>query len=175
MDTQENTNLPGQEINIFKESIKTGLILTVVGIVWTLILYFAGLEGKQWLNYLFILVVAAILLIEGKKFRELKLGNKMSFGEGFRFVFFASIISTILSTIYNYIHFNFISTSFISDRFNEALMEMEATQTPEQIEQAVPFMEPWFTPMVFTIIGLVFGVILAVILGLILGAILKRQ
>ena len=175
MDTTDNTNISAQDINIFKESIRTGIIIAALGIVWALIMFFAGLEGLQWLNYLFILVIAIVLFVEGKKFRENKLANRMTFGQGFRFVFFASLISTIISVIYNFIHFNYISTNFVNDRFNDAIADMEATQTPEQIEQAIPFMEPWFTPMSFTLISLVSGLFFAVLIALILGAILKRQ
>ena len=174
MNTPDNTNLPIQRINIFKESIRTGVILAVIGIVFSLLMYFAGLENQQWINYLFMLVIAIILYVEGKKFREQKLNNMMTFGQGFRFVFFASLISSLISTIYNYFHFSYIS-DFVSVRFNETLIEMEATQSPEQIEQAMPFVEPWFTPFSFTFIGLFFGIIFALVLGLILGAILKRQ
>ena len=160
---------------MFKHAQKPGLILAFVGIVWTLIFYFAGFGLEEWPGLLFLLVMVGFLIFFGAKVRDGILEGKMSFAQAFRWSFSTLFISTIVSSIFNYFYFKDINTEFIPAKFDEQLEKMSETMTEGQIDGALSSMEPFFSPIFFVVSGLVVMLLISLVLSLISGAILKKD
>lgn len=93
----------------------------------------------------------------------------MTFGRGFQFVFFASIIVAIVTSIFVFIQMKYIDPSMMDEAMNQQMAEMEKQgMTEEQMEMASQMTGIFKTPMAIAIISLLAQLFWGAILGLIL-------
>jgi predicted PurR-regulated permease PerM len=128
-----------------------------------------GLAGLVIGIYIFVRAV--------QEHRDQQLGGYISFGRAFVVVLLAVIISTLASTLFNYLYFNFINPSAV-DTLLETIGEMyeKLGLSEEIIEQTMEQQRAAFkSPMSIITSGLFGGAVGGSIIGLIMAAIMKRD
>lgn len=148
--------------------IRYGLILAGVSVAYFLIATLLGLnttEGPgQWASLIFVVVV---LVLAHQYYKE-KGDGFMSYGQGMGIGFFATLISSTISSLFTYVYIKFIDATWI-----EQLKEMQLEQLEErgmsddEIEMAMSMMDMFTTPGSIFIFGVIGGVIGGVIISLI--------
>lgn len=110
--------------------ISYGLINGIGLVVFALILYLGGVKWFMspvaYLGYVLAIVIA---VLGGVKEKKLK-GGFLNFSEALKVVFMIFVIGAILSTLFNYILFNFIDVPF-----RQALMQEAAAKTAKLLER----------------------------------------
>ncbi|MEO9966430.1 MAG: DUF4199 domain-containing protein [Reichenbachiella sp.] len=172
------------ESNANSAILKNGLILGLIGIIITMLAYVIDITILTNIFFgLGMMVVSIILLVVmGSKYRDSELEGFIDFGPAFKFVFFASVISMVLSGI-----FQILLYTVIDPELPELLIEgtlqnteelLESFGTPaEDIDKAMAETEKSLEGQ-FTIGGIVSNsyvyLILGAIYGLIAGAIIRK-
>jgi hypothetical protein len=163
---------------------RVGLIASAIGILYTLVAYFIGIEA--FTNFLFpILIVIGILvyiILSVKKIKSFQGGN-LTFASAFVNFMVMVGIYTIITQLFNYLLINIIDPEFgvaMADAIIEKTVNMmEGFGTPEQaIVKAIEDMEVAFEDQA-TISGMLLGVLkylgFMAVIGLIVAAIMKSK
>ncbi len=161
-------------------SVKNGVLGAMINIIITLLLAFISartlLSGSFWTGFI---VFIYFMYLTGKESRELY-GGYISFGEIFKYMFFASVIFATISVIFSYVQFNFIDPGLVDvqkdmaiegiDKVRELLGDEAADSMEEQIEE-----QSFNLTIGKSLINLVFYVVASSIVLAIMAAIMKRK
>lgn len=103
-------------------SIKYGVIGSVSVIAYMLLLYITGLHrmgimGSLWLLLVFVIVIVFIIL--GTKAARTANGGHINFKDAFIAALVCGLVMSVLTTLYNYVHYNFIETDYFDYVINQ--------------------------------------------------------
>lgn len=159
-----------------------GLILAVSNIVLTLVFFFLGYQTDKiaqgrWISFLLPLAVTVIVLWLGiKAAREEAKDKSLSYGKGVSTGFLISLYSSLIGTVYGFIHFKFINPNFVDYSIDAAREKwVQAGLSDAQMEAAEKGMRMFMSPVVLTITGFLISLVIGLVIALILSAFLKRQ
>lgn len=158
-----------------KVSIKYGIISGLAGIAFFVLVDMLGFSGNQSINYLGYLILAAIIYLAHKAYKEEGDGY-MNYGQGLGIGVLVSLVSSILSSAFFYFYVTFINTDYMTMIMDMQRAKMEESGMADaQIDQAMEMTEKFMTPgmmLIFAIVGTVF---FGLILSLIVSAITQRK
>ncbi len=155
-------------------------ILTIVGAVMRLALYFTGFETEkvatgQYFQWLGLILMVVILVLGIKAVREESPGQYMSYGKGVGSGVLISLFSGLMSGVYNFIHLKFVNTQFADYQIELLRQKWEAAgMGSKQIEQAENFTRMTMGPVPQAIATPIIVVVFGLIISLIAAAFLKR-
>jgi Protein of unknown function (DUF4199) len=170
---QENST-PSKSIS--EIAVGYGLIGGAAFIVYSLLLYItdAITEGGITFGILnFAISLGMLVAIAVYAIRELRKqqGGLISFGEAFRVSFFAMTISTILTTVFNYVYIQFIDPGMVDKLIRSTgKMLQKFNMPPEEIEKQLAEL-----PKRFELQGQLMGLLINVVFGAIIGLICARS
>ncbi|NND95515.1 MAG: DUF4199 domain-containing protein [Flavobacteriales bacterium] len=158
-----------------KAGLRGGIVLGIFGIVFNLILYFAGLLTEQWASWISLPIVLAILYFIQKNFRDKEQNGFITFGKAWKLGFLASVISTVFNAIFVFILYS--ADSSLQDAALEKAYSdmMDQGMTTSQIDQAMPMVESMTGPTAMIFWALIIGVIFGLLFPLITSAIVQRK
>lgn len=156
------------------------LILTIVGAVFNLLLYFTGFQTEklavgQHLNWIGFGIMIVVLVLGIKAVREEAPDKSLSYGKGVGTGVLISLFSGLMSAVYNFIHFKFVNTEFADYQMELIRAKWEqAGMGGAQMEQAEGFTRAMLGPVAQAIMTPIMAVIAGTIISLVAAAILKR-
>lgn len=156
------------------------LILTIAGAAFHLLLYFTGFQTEklsvgQHLNWFGFVIMIAVLVLGIKAVREESPDKSLSYGKGVGSGVLISLLSGLMSAVYNFIHFKFINTEFADYQMELIRAKWEqAGMGATQMEQAEGFTRAMLGPVAQAIMTPIMAVIIGTIISLIAAAFLKR-
>ena len=170
---EEQTKAP-----FWKPALIYGVILGLVSVFISLVFYFTGLSMKGWTNWLTMLVSLVLLVYLMIQYRKIYLGGYASFGQIFLMVLVsAGIVSTIITTLYQYLLFAVIDPG-LQDQVRIIAEEriMNNSRIPESMyDDLFERMEKTTSLSYMIKMGLIMGPIINAIIGLIVAAFLKKE
>jgi len=159
-------------------AIKMSLMIAGMSIAYTLIVYLAHQytnNALAWGNY--VLVLAGLFLAT-KNFRDQDSGGFLSFGRAFSFCFRIILFSTIIVSIYSFIHFKFIAPEVITeiaDKAEAQMLDNPRGMSDDQIAQALKYQKMFMNPTFFAVFSFIGSLFVGTILSLIVAAIMKKD
>lgn len=167
---------------IKKNGVTFGIILALFSILFTTSIYVIDLHLflSWWIGIVAIVISIAIGVVLVSKTKK-QLGGNITFKEAFTVYFIASLIGSLVSTIYNYVLFN-----FIDPQAKETLKEMTMKYTADMLEKFGAPAESVNQTMQklaetdnYSLGNLMFGfaisLVISAIIGLIIAAIFKSK
>ncbi len=167
---------------IKKNGISFGVGMGILSVLITTVIYAVDMElfTAWWLGLMILalfLIIDCVLLSRTKK----ELNGQMTFKEGFTVFFIASLISNLISTLYNVVLFNFVDPS-AKETIKElsikaAVRMMENFNAPaSQINASVDQMQQQDNYSIESLAtGFVITLCVSCVLGLILALIFKSR
>jgi hypothetical protein len=155
-----------------------GLITGAAMIVYSLILYIAGLYMNKPLGYISFLLLIGGMVWGTLEYRKQSPGGFMTYGKAFSTGFMICLFAALLSAIYTFIFAEFINPNFsqeILDKAREEMMSGGRQLTEEQIDQAMSWTQKFTTPVMIAIWGCISTVIISAIISLITAIFLKKE
>lgn len=156
------------------------LILTLVGAVFRLLMYFTGFETEklatgQYLNWLMLPVVFGLYWMALKAVREERPHQAMSYGQGVGAGVVISLLSSVMSAAYTFIHLKFINVNFVDYQMEVLRAKwVEAGMSDAAMEQAESMTRMMMGPGMSAGMSIIVGVIFGLIISLIVAAFVKR-
>jgi hypothetical protein len=104
-------------------------------------------------------------------------GNILSFSQGLKVGMATVAIASVISAVYMFIHFSYISPETIEAAREEAHRQIaeNAGLSMEQKEQSIKLSDTFTSPFMFTTIGLIMSLFFGFIISLIVTAIMRRD
>jgi hypothetical protein len=156
------------------------LILTIIGAVFNLLLYFTGFQTEklavgQHLGWLLFAVMVVVLVLGIKATREEAPDKSISYGKAVGTGVLISLFSGLMSGAYSFVHFKFVNTNFADYQMELIRAKWEqAGMGAAQMEQAEGFTRAMMGPVAQAVMTPIMSVIFGTIISLIAAAFLKR-
>ncbi len=157
-----------QNVNPWKANLTNGLILGLIGVVYTLIMYFLDLTQNKVQGIIFIAVQLVMLYILIKSYRDNFRHGQITYGQavgaGVIIVFYYAVIMAV----FTYILYAVIDPGLIDKQL--ALVEQTLSQRgmPQAsidaaMKMQAKFMKPAFMAPMSIISGMIYGTILSLL------------
>jgi hypothetical protein len=165
-----------QTVNPWKANLTNGLILSLVGIIWSLALYFLDLTFNVTLGYIFLVIQIVALFLLIKSYRDNFLHGYMTYGQAIGTGVIIVLYCAIIMAIFTYILYAVIDPELTTKKL--AFMEemMLKRGAPEAtIEPFMKLQEKWQKPGIqapVSILGSVFG---GTIMCLLIGIFVRKE
>jgi hypothetical protein len=162
-----------QKTSTLNYSLKWGVIIGIVLVIYTLLLYVFDLSLNRALGWIanIIMLIAVFLIV--KNYRDKINNGLISFGNAFSVSFLTMLFSGIISAIFAYLLYNYIAPELIDKLVAFQEEKLLSRGIPEdmieaQINMGRKFMSPGFIAL-FALGGtIIFGAIISLIIALIL-------
>lgn len=153
-----------------------GAITGLIGIVYTLILYYADLMTNKPASIASYVILIAGIYLGTKTYRDQSLGGYISFGKAFGTGVLISLYNAIIGVVFMIILYKVIDPEIITRLMAEQQDKLieSGKISEEQIEQSMEMGKKFFIP--FAVLGGLFGgVFIGAIISLVTSAILKKE
>ena len=166
-----------EKVNPWKANLTNGLILALVGIVFSLIIYFLDLSLNKAQTYVGMLIQAVLIFFLLKSYRDNYLHGQITYGQSVGAGVIIFFYSTILTSIFYYILITYIDPGLIAKQMALAEQGMRAkgNLTEAQLDTAMKFTEKFMKPGIMAFSGLFFGMIFGTVISLIVSIFVKRE
>src|SRR5512135_1238875 len=114
-----------ENVSVWKANLNNGLILGLIGIIYTLGLYFFDLTFNKSLGYLFLLVLIVSLYFLIKSYRDNYLHGYITYGRAVGAGVIIFLYYAIITGIFTYILYKFIDTGLAAKSlaYSEEIMQ----------------------------------------------------
>jgi hypothetical protein len=160
----------------FNIAAKWAVIYTITSIIIVYIFQFTGVNMTtsplRFVSYIFSI---AFLLLAQKEYKD-ELGGFMTFGQGFMVGFVSSVIVGVLSAIFIYIYFSFLSPQMWEQILASTREQMEAkgNLSTDQIDQAMTITTKYGV-IITAVVTIFASPFMGAIISLIGAAIFKKE
>jgi len=153
-----------------------GLYVGLASIVYSVVLYFAGISLNSAASNLGLLILILGIGISVKNYRDLENGGFLEFGEGFKIGVLVSMFSGVFSSFYQLIFMKFIDPSIL-DKMKDMYYEnaIEKGMSEAQLSQMDGMMGIIYNPFVLFLAGILSSLIFGALISLVAAAILKKK
>jgi len=114
-----------ENVSVWKANLVNGLILGMIGIIYTLVLYFFNQTFNKTLGYLFFLIQILALFFLVKSYRDNYLHGFITYGRAVGAGVVIFLYCSIIAAIFSYLLYKFIDTGLVekSLSYSEELMQ----------------------------------------------------
>lgn len=163
-----------EKTTVKQVSLKWGLYIGLVMIVWGLVMQIAGLVDNQYLGFVSYLFLIAGIVLAHKEFKTNGDGF-MAYSQGLGIGTLLSVVSGAISAVFSYIYVKFIDDSMLTIVKDLQVEKMEEQGLSDaQIEQAMEIAGKFMVPEVMLPLALLSMVFVGFILSLIVSAFTKN-
>jgi hypothetical protein len=162
--------------NVWKDNLVNGLILGLIGVVYTLVIWILDLSFNKNIGYLFLLVEIVILFFLIKSYRDNHMHGTISYGQALGAGVIIFLYSTIITSIFSYLLNTVIDPELMQKGLaaqEQVLLDRGLTQ--EQVDQALKVAAKMMKPAISIPIGLVANMFFGLILSLIAAAFVRKE
>ena len=166
-----------EKVNVWKANFTNGLILALVGIVYSLVMYFLDLTLNKVQGYVFLVIILVILYFLLKSYRDNFKHGLITFGESVGAGVIISLYYVLIMAVFTYILYTIIDPGLITKQLAQAeeAMRAKGNLTDGQIEAGMKFTEKIMKPGMMVIISVFFGMIWATIISLLVSIFIKKE
>ncbi|ACT95670.1 DUF4199 domain-containing protein [Dyadobacter fermentans] len=156
-------------------ALKYGLVVAVVTMVYSTILYVAGLGSNRMLASLTYVFMIVAIVLAMKDFRE-KNGGFISYGEGLGLGSLTSAVLGLLSSAFTIFYLQFIDSNMLTQSLDQMREELEGKGMDDaQIEQAIEMSQKFMSPGIMFVTVILGYLVMGFIFSLIIAAIMRKE
>ncbi len=169
-----------EKVSTRSVGMRYGLFLGAFGIVSFLVTTLSGVNvtdgSGAWVNRIISIIVTAFIFYLAHEYFKKNGDGFMSFGQGVGVGFWASLISSLISSSFLYIYVKFIDSSFIDmikDKQIEAMQKQGMSD--DKIEAAMKIAGMFTSAEVIAIFGILGGIFFGVIIALLVSIFTQKK
>lgn len=157
-------------VNVWKANLVNGLILGLIGVVYSLVMYFLDLTFNQLQGWIFYLLLIVVLFFLVKSYRDNYRHGYLTFGQALGAGMVICLYYSIIAAIFAYILYAVIDTNlmdkqlaFMEEKFLERGLPQEAVDLSMNMQRKVMIPEVMAPISIFAsmFFGLIFSLIVA--------------
>lgn len=165
-----------QKVNIWKANLTNGVILGLIGIVYSLVMYFLNLILNNAQGYIFILIQIIILYFLVKSYRDHFMHGMITFGQALGAGVVICLYYSIIMAIFTYILYAFIDTNLVDKMLamtEEKLLDRGLSQS--QIEAGMTVQSRLMKPAFIAPMSIFGNMFQGLIMSLIVAAFVRKE
>jgi hypothetical protein len=162
----------------FGLALKPALIISAAVVAYSLVIWSIAdnIDQQQNLGWFSYIILALGYFYYTKNYRVENKNDVLTYGEGFVFMLFITMIYSVIQSLYTYVFMTFIDPEIINqimEKTEESLYNKDMPE--EQIEQSLEVMSFMFKPWLISLMA-VFGTMFwGTLLSLIMAIFTKKQ
>jgi hypothetical protein len=165
-----------QKANVWKANLTNGLILAMIGIVYTLVMYFLDLIINKTQGYVFLLILVVSLFILVKSYRDNYLRGYITYGQAVGAGVVIFLYYAILTAIFTYILFAIIDPGLIDKQLAAAEELMAKRGLPQEaVDAGLKIQKKMMKPEIMAPISIFGNMLYGVIMSLIVAIFVKKE
>jgi hypothetical protein len=165
-----------EKVSVWKANLNNGVILGLIGIVYTLVVYFLDLTFKPWPGIIFLIITAVILFYMIRSYRNNYLHGYITYGQSLGAGVVLYLYYSIIAAIFTYILYRFIDTGLIEKSLAFTEQRMMDRGTPQQaIDSVMAFQRKIQVPGIVAPLSIVRNMIYGTILSLVVSIFTRKE
>ena len=164
------------KVSPWKANLNAGIILGLIGIIWTLVLWFLDQTTNRSLGWIFWIVLIIGLFLGIKSYRDKYLNGFITYGQSLGAGVIIMLYYSLITAVFTYLLYKFIDPN-LTDKLLAITEEqlVERGMTEGMIEQSMQIQKKIMTPLVMSVSSIFAGVFIGTILSLIISLFTKRE
>lgn len=165
------------KVNPWKANLTNGAILALVGITYTLIMYFLDMTMNKSQGYILILIQIGLLYFLLKSYRDNSMHGQITYGQSVGAGVIISLYYALAMSLFTYILYTVIDPGLVAKQLAvaEEAMRAKGGLTDGQIDTAMQFTAKFMNPVVLAITGIFGGVLWGTIISLLVSIFIKKE
>jgi hypothetical protein len=165
-----------QKVNVWKANFTNGIILGLIGIVYSLVMYFLDLSLNRTQGFIFIVIQFVVLYFLVKSYRDNFLHGSMTYGQALGAGIVICLYYAIIIAIFTYILYAIIDPDLLNKQLaaSEEMM-LKRGMSDAQIEAGRQFQEKIMKPEIMAPITIFGNMLWGFILSLIIGIFVRKE
>jgi hypothetical protein len=165
-----------QNVNAWKSNLTNGLILGLIGIVYSLIIYFLDLTLNKVQGYVFLIAQFVILFYLLKSYRDNYMHGMITYGQSLGAGMIIFLYYAIIMAIFTYILYAIIDTGLVEKNLaaTEELYQKKG-MAQAQIDAALSIQRKIMKPVIMSIISIFSTMFFGLIVSLIVGIFVRKE
>lgn len=165
-----------ENVNPWKLNLTNGLILGLIGIVYSLLMYFMDLSLNKVQGYVFVLVQIAVLYFLLKSYRDNMRHGQITYGQSVGAGVIICFYYSIIMAIYTYILYTIIDPGLVAKQLAMVEEAMSTRGLPQaSVDAAMKMQTKFMSPGIMSAFVVVGGLFWGVILSLIISIFIKKE
>jgi hypothetical protein len=165
-----------EKVSVWKANLTNGVILGLIGIVYTLVVYFFDLTLNKVQGYVFLVILIVALYFLIKSYRDNYLHGQMTYGQAVGAGMVIFLYYSIISAIFTYILFAFIDPGLIDKQIAFAEEVMQKRGLPQEaMDAAMKIQQKMIKPGIIAPMSLLSNMLYGLIMSLIIGIFVKNE
>jgi hypothetical protein len=165
-----------EKVSVWKTNLMNGLILGLVGIVYSLLVYFLNLSFNKAQGYVFIIVQIAVLFFLVKSYRDNYKNGMIKYSEALGAGIIICLYYAILMAIFTYLLYTVIDKGLLDKQlaFTEEMMQKKGLPQAA-IDTGMSMQKKIMTPVFMAPISIFGNMFWGVIISLIVAAFARKE
>ncbi|RZK98700.1 MAG: DUF4199 domain-containing protein [Hymenobacter sp.] len=157
-------------------AMRYGLLTGLVSVIYMFLSFATGQVANQALQWAGIVIPIGGIYLAHTAFKKSN-GGFMSYGEGLGIGTILSLVSGVISTLFNYVYKSFIDPDVQTQMMNtmRTKLEEKGGLSDAQIDQAISMTTKFSTGPIGLVIGIVGALVMGVLISLVVAAFTKNS
>jgi hypothetical protein len=165
-----------QKVNPWKTNLANGLILGLVGVVYSLLIYFLNLSFNKVQGYVSILIQITLLYFLLKSYRDNYMHGQITYGQSVGAGVIIFLYYAVIMAVFTYILNAFIDTGLAAKQLAFAEEAMVKKGMPQAaIDTAMAMQAKFMKPGIMSILVIFGSLFYGVILSLLISIFIKKE
>jgi hypothetical protein len=165
-----------EKVNPWKSNLTNGLILGLVGVVYSLLMYFLNLSLNKAQSYVFMIIQIAVLYFLLKSYRDNFKHGQITFGQSVGAGVIINLYYAVIMAIFSYILYTVIDPGLIAKQLAMAEEGMVKKGLPQAtIDAGMAFTAKIMKPGIMALTGTFFLVLWGTIISMLVSIFVKKE
>ena len=165
-----------QSVNPWKANLNNGLILALIGIVYSLVIYFLDLTFNKVQGYIFLLILIVILFYLVKSYRDNYRYGMITFGQALGAGVIIFLYYAVIMAVFIYILYKVIDPDLVNKQLAFTEEQMMKRGMPEAaIEAGMKLNAKIMRPAIMAPISIFSSMFQGLIMSLIIAAFVRKE
>ncbi len=165
-----------QKVNPWSANLTNGLILGLIGIVYSLVIYFLDLYFNKVQGWIFMLAEIVILYFLIKSYRDNFMHGMISYGQALGAGVIICLYYSLIMAVFTYILYTVIDTGLIDKQLAFTEETLQKSGVPQaQIDAGIKMQAKFMKPAFMVPATIITGMFLGLIFSLIAAAFVRKE
>jgi hypothetical protein len=165
-----------EKVNAWKSNLTNGIILGLVGIVYSLIMYFMDLTFNKTQGYIFIIIQIGLIYFLLKSYRDNFMHGQITYGQSLGAGMIIFLYSSVIVAIYTYLLYTVIDSGLIAKQLAFTEAEMLKRGIPQAaVDAGMAMQAKIIKPAIIAPLSILGGMFWGLILSLVISIFIRKE
>jgi FlaA1/EpsC-like NDP-sugar epimerase len=163
-------------VSVWKANLVNGLIIGLIGVMFSLVTYFFDLTFNKWIAWVWIVLQLVIMFFLVKSYRDNYRHGFITFGQALGAGMVICLYQAVIAAIFTYLLYKFIDANLVDKQLAYIEGMMQERGLPEEaIELSMNMQKKLMIPEVMAPFSIIASMFYGLFMSLIIAAFVRRE